>query len=175
MTAPTLGTDRLDFVLPADLAARVPPEARGAARDEVRLLVAERSAAAISHRSFRDLPTVLRPGDLLVANSSATIPAAVDLAVGGHRYGGIVAHLSTPLPGGTEGEWVVELRARRPDGATDRFAGGRAGDVLPLVGGGWLHLREEYSPGRLWRARVGTPRRSDSSGGCAHLTPICAP
>ncbi len=51
------------------------PEDRGLARDEVRLLVS--TGAHESDRRFRDLPGLLRPGDLLVVNESATIPASV--------------------------------------------------------------------------------------------------
>jgi len=65
----------LDFELPDALEAHEPPEARGLARDQVRLLVSHRSDDAIEHRIFRDLPDVLRPGDLVVANDSATLAA----------------------------------------------------------------------------------------------------
>lgn len=61
----------LDFQLPTRLEARQPPEARGLARDQVRLLADGR------HLLFRDLPQVLEPGDLIVYNDSATLPAAV--------------------------------------------------------------------------------------------------
>ena len=50
---------------------RVPPEHRGLRRDQVRLLVVE--PGALAHRHFHDLPQHLRPGDLLVVNSSATL------------------------------------------------------------------------------------------------------
>jgi len=43
----------------ADHAAE-PPEARGLARDEVRMLVAERESGALEHATFRDLPAHLR-------------------------------------------------------------------------------------------------------------------
>ena len=54
----------LDFTLPANLEARVPPEARGLARDEVRLLVSERETGEIAHARFCDLPKYLPSGDL---------------------------------------------------------------------------------------------------------------
>ena len=75
--APVAATARAqDLEVPSDLAATEPPEARGLARDEVRLLVA--GDGPIRHALFRDLPTVLAEGDLLVVNNSATLPAAVD-------------------------------------------------------------------------------------------------
>ena len=67
----------LDFELPADLEAREPPEARGLARDQVRLMVSHLDDDSIEHLRFVDLPDVLQPGDLLVANDSATLPAAL--------------------------------------------------------------------------------------------------
>ena len=67
----------LAFELEADLEAHEPPEARGLPRDGVRLLVARRSTGEISHHTFRDLPDLLAPGDVVVLNVSATIPAAV--------------------------------------------------------------------------------------------------
>lgn len=67
----------LDFELPAELEARVPPEARGLARDEVRLLVSDRTSDFVTHASFRDLPRFLDPGDVVVVNDSATLPAAL--------------------------------------------------------------------------------------------------
>ncbi|MGH2918473.1 MAG: S-adenosylmethionine:tRNA ribosyltransferase-isomerase, partial [Solirubrobacteraceae bacterium] len=65
------------FELPRRLEAYEPPEARGLARDEVRMLVASRAYGEISHRRVRDLPAVIAPGDLLVVNTSATLPAAL--------------------------------------------------------------------------------------------------
>src|ERR671910_879062 len=65
------------FELPPALEAHEPPEARGLARDEVRLLVATRSDGRLTHARFRDLPDHLGAGDLLVVNTSATVRAAV--------------------------------------------------------------------------------------------------
>ena len=67
----------LEFELPAELEAHEPPEARGLARDQVRLLVSHIGDDRIEHLRFTDLPDVLCPGDLLVANDSATVPAAL--------------------------------------------------------------------------------------------------
>ena len=67
----------LDFKLPAELEAAEPPEARGLARDEVRLMVSCRSDDTVTHSDFRNLPAFLRPGDLVVINTSATLKAAL--------------------------------------------------------------------------------------------------
>ena len=54
------------FELPRHLEAHEPPEARGLARDDVRLLVTHRSDGVVAHHCFRDLPLLLSPGDLVV-------------------------------------------------------------------------------------------------------------
>jgi S-adenosylmethionine:tRNA ribosyltransferase-isomerase len=141
-------TVRTTFTLPDYLIAAEPPEARGVARDGVRLLVAR--AGGVEHARFRDLPNLLQPGDLLVVNTSATLPAAVD----GIRPGGepVVAHFSSPLGPGYH---VVELRA-----ASGPLRDARANEVVYLPGGARIELlaahpdphRAEGS--RLWRARV---------------------
>jgi len=46
----------LEFTLPPELEARVPPEARGLRRDEVRLLVTDRATDRIAHATFAALP-----------------------------------------------------------------------------------------------------------------------
>lgn len=132
----TLALNSLDFVLPADLEAHQPPEARGLARDGVRLLVSHLDNDAVEHHVFRDLPDMLRPGDLVIANDSATVPAAVT----GLREDGsaVDVHFSTRLPGGL---WVVEPR---------RVAV-REGEVLALPGYERIRLVARYGDSeRLW-------------------------
>jgi S-adenosylmethionine:tRNA ribosyltransferase-isomerase len=65
--------DELDYSLPAELIAQVPVEPRDAAR----LLVVRGAGAGLScdDRSFRELPDLLRPGDVLVRNDTRVIPA----------------------------------------------------------------------------------------------------
>ncbi|WNO64083.1 S-adenosylmethionine:tRNA ribosyltransferase-isomerase [Streptomyces sp. AM2-3-1] len=141
--------------VPAELSARVPAEQRGAGRDDVRLLVSR--GQDVSHHAFRELPGQLRAGDVLVVNTSPTLPAAVNGRVGGAR---VVVHFSTR---GEDGRWAVELR--RPDGTgtTVPRRGGPAGAVVRLPGGSQLVLEEPLSGAgppaatvgaRLWWARV---------------------
>jgi S-adenosylmethionine:tRNA ribosyltransferase-isomerase len=137
----------LEFTLPASLEAHEPPEARGLARDGVRMLVGSRSDNAVSHHRFTDLPALLRPGDALVVNTSATVAAAVPVA-----GSPLVVHFSTELP---DRRWLVELR-RDTGKATEPYAGAEAGRRYPLVGGATVTLREPYSTGRLWVAEVDT-------------------
>lgn len=60
-----------DYQLPEHLIAQHP----AAERDESRLLVIRRESAVIEHRTFRDLPNLLAPDDLLVLNDTKVLPA----------------------------------------------------------------------------------------------------
>ncbi|HLF28291.1 MAG TPA: S-adenosylmethionine:tRNA ribosyltransferase-isomerase [Anaerolineae bacterium] len=65
----------LHFEVPDEKAAPMPAEAAGRSRSDVRLLVIHRASRQIEHRRFVDLPEYLRPGDSVVLNASATLPA----------------------------------------------------------------------------------------------------
>ena len=147
------------FELPDELSASAPPEARGLARDEVRLLVA--GPDGVHHTTFGSLGSYLRPGDLLVVNTSGTLPAAVDAVRDGR---GVVVHFSTEIG---DGEWVVELRS-----PTGPLLDGRVGERLDLPAGASLTLIGEYVSGarRLWRASV-----SVEGGVVAFLTSVGRP
>jgi S-adenosylmethionine:tRNA ribosyltransferase-isomerase len=60
-----------DYHLPSRLIAQTPVEPR----DSARLLVLDRATGGLDHHTFRDLPDLLRPGDVLVANNSRVLPA----------------------------------------------------------------------------------------------------
>jgi S-adenosylmethionine:tRNA ribosyltransferase-isomerase len=62
-----------DYHLPEHLIAQHP----AARRDESRLLVVRRDSGALEHRTFRDLPDLLSPGDLVVLNDTKVLPARV--------------------------------------------------------------------------------------------------
>jgi S-adenosylmethionine:tRNA ribosyltransferase-isomerase len=134
--------------------ADAPPEARGTPRDGVRLLVAA-DGVPLRHTVFRELPSALRPGDLVVVNTSDTEPAALD----GHRAGGrpVTVHVSGPARDGRA--WVVELRTSEGQRVHD----GRAGETITLPEGvtAWLeaaHPDPRHATGsRLWRARIPAP------------------
>ena len=66
-----LKTSDFDYELPPERIAQRP----AASRDGSRLLVLDRATGAIQHLAFRDLPGLLRAGDLLVANDTRVIPA----------------------------------------------------------------------------------------------------
>jgi S-adenosylmethionine:tRNA ribosyltransferase-isomerase len=63
------------FTLPPELEAHEPPEFRGVRRDQVRLLILPRDGATVTHTRFDCIGEYLRAGDLLVVNSSRTLPA----------------------------------------------------------------------------------------------------
>ena len=71
-------TTPFTFTLPPELAAKEPPERRGIPRDGVRLMVSDRSTNSVEHTRFDRLGQFLRPGDLLVFNSSRTLPASLN-------------------------------------------------------------------------------------------------
>ncbi|MBE9169737.1 S-adenosylmethionine:tRNA ribosyltransferase-isomerase [Pleurocapsales cyanobacterium LEGE 06147] len=66
------------FALPPELSAQAPAERRGIARDAVRLLIIHRDSFEVEHSRFDRLGTFLRPDDLLVFNSSRTLPAILN-------------------------------------------------------------------------------------------------
>ncbi|HEX8005902.1 MAG TPA: S-adenosylmethionine:tRNA ribosyltransferase-isomerase [Trebonia sp.] len=138
-------TAALEFALPAPLEAAGPPEARGVPRDGVRMLVSRAASGTVAHHRFTDLPRLLLPGDLLVVNTSRTLPAAV-LA-----DAGLAVHFSTGLP---DGAWLVELRIPRGNSSIPND------DVVPpaaitLPGNAKLTLAGRETA-RLWRARLST-------------------
>ncbi|WP_010285134.1 S-adenosylmethionine:tRNA ribosyltransferase-isomerase [Bacillus timonensis] len=67
----------LDFYLPNELNASLPPEKRGIRRDHVRMMVLDRSNGKPEHDLFFHLPHYLQPGDLVILNNSRTIPAVL--------------------------------------------------------------------------------------------------
>ncbi|HMJ95050.1 MAG TPA: S-adenosylmethionine:tRNA ribosyltransferase-isomerase [Thermoleophilaceae bacterium] len=87
------------------LEAEEPPELRGADRGDVALLVASRADGRLVHARFGELGRFLRPGDLVVVNTSATLAAALRAKVDGEDAW---LHLSTRM--GVD-SWVVELRS----------------------------------------------------------------
>jgi S-adenosylmethionine:tRNA ribosyltransferase-isomerase len=141
--------DTLNFKLPPALEASEPPEARGVARDDVRLMVSYRADDRIVHAHFRDIACFLEAGDVMVINTSGTRRAALDARRGDGTP--LALHLSTQLPAGL---WLVELR--RPAGtATAPFQEGEVGEVIRLPAAGSATLHAPY--GRLWVATLSLP------------------
>ena len=120
------------------------------------LVARRRGRPRLQHARFLDLPSQLAPGDLLVVNTSATLPAALPA----RRAGGeaLDLHLSTPLPGAdpdsTPLRYIVELRRdRRP------LRDVAAGERLVLPRGASAELVSPYlGARRLWVAELRLPR-----------------
>lgn len=147
---------RFDFVLPPELEAAEPPEARGLTRDAVRMMVSYVGTGELADSTFSALPTFLRQGDLVVVNTSGTIPAALDAADADGRR--VVVHLSTRLRGRV---WVVEPRRPADGGVSERWSGPPPRSPLRLDGGGELRLEAPYgSEGRLFTAELDVPGRA---------------
>ncbi len=94
-------TDDLDFELPPELIAQTPTARRAASR----LLHYRRDERTIVHRTFSDLPQLLRPGDLLVFNDARVVPARFVLRKPtGGRVEGLFIRETGP------GRWRVMLK-----------------------------------------------------------------
>jgi S-adenosylmethionine:tRNA ribosyltransferase-isomerase len=130
------------FTMPDDAEAIAPAADRGG----VRLLVAR--PGRVEHTRFRELGDHLRPGDLVVVNTSATLPAAVDGELGPIA---VTVHFASALDDGT---WVAEIRPR--EHAAGPLAGVRAGNLVRLPDGVTLTVLAAHPDGqhRLWKARV---------------------
>ncbi len=138
----------LNFTLSSELEAGEPPEARGLARDEVRLMVSYISNDQVVHTRFRQIGDFLGPGDVLVINTRGTLNAALPA----RRSDGtqLELHLSTHLPTNL---WVVEMRAYQDnrEKMTRPFYDIQPGESFELPAGASVTLHTPYAPGRAWR------------------------
>ena len=162
MTADPDSIPEFGYHLPEERIARYP----AARRDRSRLLVAPRAGGSFEHRVFRDLPGLMRPGDLLVVNESRVLPARLL----GVKPTGARAEVLLLRPLG-EGGVAVRDRAgskergwRAPGGAGGATGdeGGASGAERGTAGGdarrrGALHADQRSPPavrGHLWEALV---------------------
>ena len=100
----TVQLTEFDYQLPEELIAYHPPANRG----DSRLLCLKRTDGEVSHRSFRQLPDLLNPEDLLVFNNTRVIPARL---FGQKESGGKVeALIERILPGN---EALAQVRASK--------------------------------------------------------------
>jgi S-adenosylmethionine:tRNA ribosyltransferase-isomerase len=105
--------DEFDYELRADRIAQVPIEPRDASR-----LLVDRGSARPDHHIVRDLPALLRDGDLLVVNETKVIPARLRLT---RRTGGAAEVLLLEPTDGARRTWEALVRPARKL---------RAGEVL---------------------------------------------
>jgi S-adenosylmethionine:tRNA ribosyltransferase-isomerase len=135
------------------LEAQELPEIHEAGRADVALLVASRADGGVAHARFADLGRFLRPGDLLVVNTSATLPAALPAQLDGED---VLLHLSTPAEAGN---WVVEVRTAE----LMPLPAPRMGAVVGLSGGASAKLLARYLASRrlsVARLSLGEPVES---------------
>ena len=135
------------FTLPDELIATAPAEARGLARDEVRLLVSFADDDSLINTRFTRFPEFVRKGDVVVVNSSATLRAAVSAK----RPNGesIELHLSQHLHGD---RWVVELR-RLTDRGTQPLRTARIGEEIEIPSDGRVTLLQPYGGSAAWNGQ----------------------
>ena len=148
-----------EFDRPPQLQASQPPEARGLPRDGIRLMVTHGSS--IEHRRFHDLPRLLHPGDLLVVNRSATLPASLPAR---GTFGPFRLNLSTqygPAVWLAEPRWAFDRPGPVPLQDDDPFdvAGVRARAVARYPGIDRLLFVRVDGDLRAAMATVGEPIR----------------
>ncbi|HVT57578.1 MAG TPA: tRNA preQ1(34) S-adenosylmethionine ribosyltransferase-isomerase QueA [Thermoanaerobaculia bacterium] len=119
-------TRDFDYELPSSAIAQQP-----VARGESRLLVLDREGSD-RHRWVADLPRLLRPGDLLVANDTRVIPAR--LFGRARPGGGRVELLLVERRGGVEWDVLARPGRRARPGAVIELAAGLDAEVMGLVG-----------------------------------------
>ena len=174
---------RADFVfdLPEELIAQSPLTERSASR----LLVLDGASGALRDASFRDLPALLEPGDLLVFNDTRVVAARL---LGFKPSGGRVEiFLERPLPSQGAG-WhraLVQLRASKAIrfGATAKldlmaqvfnllntrnlqaqYGGGRVGNALRDRGPPEAHSHPERANLAMHDPQVATAQRIQAIG-----------
>ena len=122
--------DEFDFSLPRELIAERPCEPRDAAR----LLVVGRD---IADRHVNDLPFLLRPGDVLVANDTRVIPVRLH---GRRGAASIEVTLHRDLHGGLWRAFAKGAKRLKPGDAVE-FGTGFAAEILSKAPEGDVILR----------------------------------
>ncbi|MGI9051053.1 MAG: S-adenosylmethionine:tRNA ribosyltransferase-isomerase [Ilumatobacteraceae bacterium] len=155
----------LDYDLPPERIAQVPVEPR----DSARLLV-DRGGAPPAHRHVRDLPSLLRPGDVLVVNETRVLASRLRLhrATGGaaevlllepHRPGGLMWEaLVRPARRLRNGEWLLDGDGRRTVQVLDRSPAGDTFRVL-LRAAGVIEAEGELPLPPYLHAQLADPER----------------
>jgi S-adenosylmethionine:tRNA ribosyltransferase-isomerase len=145
-----------DYELPASQIAQTPPEVRGASR----LLALGRSTGGVAHRTFAELPALLRPDDLLVLNDTRVVPARLigkKSATGGRAELLLVRPLegspAVALAGPVDAtSWICLGQASKglQPGVELTFGDGLTAKVLESRGGGEYVVR--FTGGSIERA-----------------------
>lgn len=136
-----------DYALPPELIAQAPL----AARDASRLMHLRRPSGAITHRTFQELPSLLRAGDLLVLNDARVIPARL---LGKKRGSGgkvelllvrpaaqLIAADALKAEGQVEWQCLGQASKGLKVGAEVELEGGLVAEVLGVMGGGEYRVK----------------------------------
>ncbi|MBL8704791.1 MAG: S-adenosylmethionine:tRNA ribosyltransferase-isomerase, partial [Rhodospirillales bacterium] len=131
-------TADFDFALPPERIAQAPARPR----DSARLLRVD--GDTLGDFIVRDLPDLLRPGDLLVFNDTRVIPAQLD-ATRGQAKIGITLHKALP-----DGDWMAFARNAKRLKQDDTLRFGEAMEALIVArDGGEVRLRFRVEGGSL--------------------------
>jgi S-adenosylmethionine:tRNA ribosyltransferase-isomerase len=122
------------FDLPEELIAQSPPAIRGSSR----MLVLDRATGIYQDNFFRNLPQILRPGDLLILNDSRVIPARLYAT-----RAGLHTQHNSPDPTGrievlltqqlAENDWTALVRPSRKVQPGERLLFHAPNDPKPVL------------------------------------------
>ncbi len=137
--------DDFDFALPKDRIAQTPARPRDSAR---LLRVGGGVGDSLADRTVRDLPALLRPGDLMVMNDTKVIPArlrGIRSAARGEARIELTLHRQMPGESEAETRWLAFARPgkRLKPGDTVRCPGLPEATVLEKRAGGEILLAFE--------------------------------
>ena len=143
-------TSDFDFDFPREAIAQHPLRDRGASR----MLELERESGAVRHRRFRDFPSLLEAGDVLVVNASRVIPARLT----GQRENGGEAEILL-VHAEPDGTWLAMVH---PGGKLQEGRTVHLGDdaVAPHVEGQHLARHERFAVPNPPTERVEYPTTS---------------
>jgi S-adenosylmethionine:tRNA ribosyltransferase-isomerase len=139
-----------DYHLPPELIAQHPAPHRA----DSRLMVVDRASQTWQHRTFSELPDILRPQDFLVLNDTRVFPARLH----GHKASGgrvelLLHHLPEPLDHAPSPQ-TARARANYRGyhlkaGQVLQFCNGLEGEITEILGGGLAEV--EF---RSWQGNV---------------------
>ena len=158
-------TDELDYFLPPHLIAREPARPR----DHSRLMVYRRATDQTEHRRFYELPDLLEPGDLLVANDTRVLPAKLILR---KASGGLITGLF--LSEAAPRRWRILLKSRGRVSPGMVLAATTRPQLAPVPQAVELVLCERLSEKGQWIAQLSTDQPAPqvlAQIGCIPLPP----